>query len=59
MVDPLVLADSLGLTVKQQRIREDASVFGQIYFVETEAEMFDANEDKTVSMTIPEKTIVF
>lgn len=59
MVDPLVLADSLGLTVKQQRIREDASVFGQIYFVETEAGMFDANEDKTVSMTIPEKTIVF
>lgn len=36
-VDPLALADSLGLTVKQQRIREDASVFGQIYFVETDA----------------------
>lgn len=59
MVDPLVLADSLGLTVKQQRIREDASVFGQIYFVETEAEMFDANKGKPVLMTIPEKTIVF
>ena len=59
IVDPLALADSLGLTVKQQRIREDASVFGQIYFVETEAEMFDANEGKTVSMIIPGKTIVF
>lgn len=57
--DPLVLADSLGLTVKQQRIREDASVFGQIYFVETDAEMYDANEGKTVTMTIPGKTIIF
>ncbi len=58
-VDPLALADSLGLTVKRQCIREDASVFGQIYFVETEAEMFDANEGKTVTMTIPGKNIVF
>ena len=58
-VDPLALADSLGLTVKQQRIREDASIFGQIYFVETDAEMYDANEGKTVSMTIPDKTIIF
>jgi len=57
--DPLVLADSLGLTVKQQRIREDASVFGQIYFVETDAKMYDANEGKTVTMTIPGKTIIF
>ena len=58
-VDPFVLADSLGLTVKQQRIREDASVFGQIYFVETDAEMYDANGGKTVTMTIPGKTIIF
>lgn len=58
-VDPLALAGSLGLTVKQQRIREDASVFGQIYFVETDAEMYDANEDKTVTMTISGKTIIF
>lgn len=58
-VDPLALADSLGLTVKRQRIREDASVFGQIYFVETEAAVFDAKEGKTVTMTIPSKTIVF
>lgn len=58
-VDPLALAESLKLKIMQQRIREDASVFGQIYFVETEAEMFDANEGKTVTMTIPGKTIVF
>lgn len=58
-VEPLALADSLGLMVKQQHIREDASVFGQIYFVETDAEMYDDNEGKTVTMTIPGKTIIF
>ena len=58
-VDPLALAERLGLTVKRQRIREDASVFGQIYFVENDAEMYDADECKMVRMTIPSKTIVF
>lgn len=58
-IDPLAMADGLALTVKQQRIREDASVFGQIYFVETDAEMYDAKNGKTVTMTIPGKTIVF
>ena len=58
-VDPLALADSLGLKIKRQRIHEDASVFGRIYFVDTETEMFDANEGKNVIMTIPGKTIVF
>lgn len=57
-VDPVELAKRLKLTIKSQRIREDASVFGQLYFVDTEAELFDANlgENKTVS--IPAKTIV-
>lgn len=31
-VDPVALAQNLTLTIKQQRIREDASIFGQIYF---------------------------
>lgn len=45
-IDPVVLADRLKLTIRTQRIREDASVFGQIYFAETDAEMFDANKAK-------------
>jgi len=28
-VDPNILTERLGLTIKNQRIREDASVFGQ------------------------------
>lgn len=57
-VDPYTLAEKLGLTVKTQRIKEDASIFGQIYFTETEAEIFDANAGKTVPMHIEGKTIV-
>lgn len=45
--DPLAPADSPGLTVKQQRIREDASVFGQICFVETETGLYNAGEGRT------------
>lgn len=58
-VDPLEIAKSLSLEVKQQRIREDASVFGQIYFEDTEAEMFDAKSGEPVVMHIDAGTIVF
>lgn len=57
-VDPVALAEKLTLTIRQQRIREDASVFGQIYFEETDADMFDANAGKTVPVHIDAKTIV-
>lgn len=57
-VDPVALAKSLRLTIRQQRIREDASVFGQIYFEETDADMYDANLGKVVPVHIDAKTIV-
>lgn len=57
-VDPMELAKRLTLTVKQQRIRENASVFGQIYFEETDADMFDDDKGETVSVHIDAKTIV-
>lgn len=57
-VDPTVLAERLELSILTQRIREDSLVFGQIYFVETDAEMFDANKGETVLMRIPGRTIV-
>ena len=57
-IDPTVLAERLGLKILNKRIREDASVFGQLYFVDTEAELFDANAGKTVSTHIAAKTIV-
>lgn len=57
-VDPEVLAERLGLKIISQRIREDASVFGQLYFVDTDAEMFDANTGENKTVHIDGQTIV-
>lgn len=57
-VDPEVLAERLGLKIMSQRIREDASVFGQLYFVDTDAEMFDANAGENKMVHIDGQTIV-
>lgn len=57
-VEPEKLAERLGLTVQLQRIREDASVFGQLYFVDTDAELYDAKAEETKVMHISGKTIL-
>lgn len=57
-VDPIELAKSMELTVKNQRIREDGSVFGQIYFDDTDTEMYDANAGEDVPTHIKGRTIV-
>lgn len=57
-VNPEILAERLGLNIVTKRIREDASVFGQLYFVDSDAELFDANEGRSKIVRIPGKTIV-
>jgi hypothetical protein len=57
-VDPNTLTKRLGLTIKTQCIRENASVFGQIYFVDTDAEMYDSNTQSNTRIRIEGKTIV-
>lgn len=57
-VDPSEIAKRMNLTILRQRIREDASVFGQIYFDETDTEMYDASIGKNVSTHIEAQTIV-
>lgn len=57
-VDPQVLADRLGLSIVNQRISEDATVFGQLYLVDTDAEVFDEETETTVIRHIDGKTIV-
>lgn len=57
-VDPYTLAKRLGLNVRLQRIRDDATVFGQLYFADADAEMFDEDQGKSIVMHIEEKTIV-
>ena len=57
-VDPLILAERLGLTVRTGHIREDASIFGQIFFADTDTEMFDPAQGKMVPVHVAAKTIV-
>lgn len=57
-IDPVVLAERLGLTIKTQRIKEDASVFGQLFFADTDTEMYDATQGKTVPVRVDAQTIV-
>ena len=57
-IDTTVLAQRLGLTILNKRIREDASIFGQLYFVDTEAVLFDAKVGETVPVHIDAQTIV-
>ena len=57
-VDPEMIASSLSLSIIHQRIKEDASVFGQLYFEDTDAEMYDAGLGETVTRHIDGRTIV-
>ena len=54
----MVLADRLGLKIVNQRISEDSSIFGQLYMVDTDAEVYDSNLGHTVVKHIEGKTIV-
>jgi len=57
-VDPSVLAKRMGLTIKTSRINEDATVFGQIYFEATDAELFDVDSMHNKRFQIDAQTIV-
>jgi len=57
-VDPAILANRLGLTISTHRIKEDASVFGQIFFVDSDTEMFDVRTCATKRVHVDAKTIV-
>lgn len=57
-VDPQMLAERMGLTIVTKRIKKDASVFGQLYFVDTDAEFYDSKDDSVKIVSVPEKTII-
>ena len=57
-VDPQKIAAKLGLTVEMKRIKEDASVFGQLYFSDTEADLYNANLGENVPTHVDGKTIL-
>lgn len=56
-IDPIKLAENMGLIVRKQRITEDGTVFGRSYFLECKSKVYDKEMDEWVEETIPEKTV--
>lgn len=57
-VSPTELAKRMHLTVLRHSISEDNSIFGQIYFRETEASLYDEDSEGYVSRRVAPGTIV-
>lgn len=57
-VDPVKLAKNLGLRIIRHRIREDGSIYGQIYFADSDVELFDEESGNTRAFHIPKNSIV-
>lgn len=57
-VDPMEVAKSMGLNVIIRSITEDCSVFGQVYFRDCDAELYDSKTGKIETVCIPARTIL-
>lgn len=57
-VDPYSIANTLGLTVIEHPITEDNSVFGQIYFEDSEAKVYDISTLTYKNIVVEEGTII-
>jgi hypothetical protein len=56
-VEPQKLAKNMGLNVIVKNITKDFSVFGQIYFHDCEAELYDEDSDEMVKTNVDARTI--
>lgn len=57
-LDPTELSNRMGLSVISHSISKDTSIFGQIYFTETDAVLYDKNIDEDITMHVTPGTIV-
>lgn len=57
-IDPVELARRMQLTVLRHRISEDMAIFGQIYFCETDAKLYDDDKGCEVKEHVLPGTIV-
>lgn len=57
-LDPMVLAERMGIQILTKTITSDFSVFGQIFFEECETEFYDSKSDSMYKEVVSEKTIV-
>jgi hypothetical protein len=56
-IDPTKLAKKMGLTIDVRNITKDLSIFGQVYFHDTEAEFYDSDKDEMVTTSVKARTI--
>ena len=57
-IDVADLAHEMGLTIESHHITKDFSVFGQIFFADCDAELYDAETDTVINRFIKANTIV-
>lgn len=57
-IDVADLTRAMGLTIAPHHITKDCSVFGQIFFADSDTELYDSDTDSVVHQLIKAKTIV-
>lgn len=57
-VDPIAVAEGMGLTVRIRSITEDCSIFGQVYFKDCDTVLYNDQTGKKESIHIPARTIL-
>ena len=57
-IDVADLAHAMGLSIERHHITKDFSVFGQIFFADCDAELYDIETDTAVHQLVKAKTIV-
>ncbi len=56
-IEPIELASKMGLTVEVRDITKDMSIFGQIYFQDSQAELYDSETDEMTAIDVKAGTI--
>lgn len=57
-IQPIELAESMGLTVRYENITRDGSVFGRSFFFDCETELYNSSTDEVCTETVPSGTIL-
>ena len=57
-IDPTLLAQRMGLTILAHGITPDCSVFGELFFADCDAELYDIKNDSIVTLPVKRGTII-
>lgn len=57
-IDPIELANGMGLTVRYEHITKDDSVFGRSYFCDCQADLYNPQTDEMYKELIPAGTVL-